>query len=120
MKITNEEYLEYKNALEGHSMNAIWHVTPPECYGVELNFNQRKTFFFPLLQMLLDDGKIKLASHGRYLQGSSTEQISFFKKRFPKKQEEMEEDAFDGLWFLTEKCPAGIVWIHENGYEDWT
>ena len=43
MKITNEEYLEYKNALEGHSMNAIWHVTPPECYGVELNFNQRKT-----------------------------------------------------------------------------
>ena len=120
MKITNEEYLEYKNALEGHSINAILHVTPQECNGVELNFNQRKTFFFQLLQMLLDDGKIKLASHGRYLQGSTTEQISFFKKRFPKNQEEMEEDAFDGFWFLTENCPGGIVWIHENGYEDWT
>lgn len=120
MKITNEEYLEYKNALEGHSMNAIWHVTPPECYGGELNFNQRKTFFFQLLQMLLDDGKIRLASHGRYLQGSATEQISLFKKKFPKNQEEMEEGAFDGFWFLTEQCPGGIVWIHENGYEDWT
>ncbi|MDE4643036.1 DUF596 domain-containing protein, partial [Klebsiella variicola] len=25
-----------------------------------------------------------------------------------------------GFWFLTEKCPGGIVWIHDNGYEDWT
>ena len=32
----------------------------------------------------------------------------------------MEEDAFDGFWFLTEKCTGSIVWIHENGYEDWT
>ncbi|VDR27507.1 Uncharacterized protein conserved in bacteria [Raoultella terrigena] len=32
----------------------------------------------------------------------------------------MEENAFDGFWFLTEKCPGGIVWIHGNSYEDWT
>ncbi|CAI0914272.1 DUF596 domain-containing protein [Serratia proteamaculans] len=32
----------------------------------------------------------------------------------------MDADAFDGFWFLTEECPAGIVWIHDSGYEDWT
>ncbi|MEB7600594.1 DUF596 domain-containing protein [Raoultella terrigena] len=24
------------------------------------------------------------------------------------------------MWFTFEECPGGIVWIHENGYEDWT
>ncbi|HAV2137810.1 TPA: DUF596 domain-containing protein [Serratia marcescens] len=120
MKITAEEFLEYKNALEGHSMNAIWHVTLPECYGEEPSFSQRKSFFFQLLQMLLEDGKIRLASHGKYLRGSTSEQISLFKHIFPKNQEEMDADAFDGFWFLTEECPGGIVWIHDSGYEDWT
>ncbi|MBX9330350.1 DUF596 domain-containing protein, partial [Serratia marcescens] len=90
MKITAEEFLEYKNALEGHSMNAIWHVTLPECYGEEPSFSQRKSFFFQLLQMLLEDGKIRLASHGKYLRGSTSEQISLFKHVFPKNQEEMD------------------------------
>ncbi|WP_117076123.1 DUF596 domain-containing protein, partial [Klebsiella pneumoniae] len=29
-------------------------------------------------------------------------------------------DAFEGFWFLSENCPAGIVWIHEDDYQDWT
>ena len=120
MQITDEEYLEYKNALEGHSMNAIWHVTPPVCYGEERTFSQRKEFFFQLLQKFLEEGKISLASHGKYLQGSTNEQLSLFKRVFPENQEEMDSGAFDGFWFLTEKCPGGIVWNHGNGYEDWT
>lgn len=47
-------------------------------------------------------------------------QIIHYPSVFPKDQKEMEDCAFDGFWFLTDKCPGGVVWIHENGYEDWT
>lgn len=72
------------------------------------------------MERLLLEEKIKLASRGKYLEGSINEQISLYREKFPQNQEEMEENAFDGFWFLTEKFPGGIVWIHDNGYEDWT
>ena len=86
----------------------------------ELSYKEKCDYFFELMERLLLEGKIKLASRGKYLEGSIDEQISLYRENFPKNQEEMEEDAFDGFWFLTEKCPGGIVWIHDNGYEDWT
>lgn len=72
------------------------------------------------MERLVLEGKIKFASRGKYLDGSIDEQISLYREKFPRSQEEMEEDAFDGIWFLTEKCPGGIVWIHDYDYEDWT
>ncbi|BEO76970.1 hypothetical protein SMTE4_29400 [Serratia marcescens] len=46
--------------------------------------------------------------------------LHYIAKNSQKNQEEMDADAFDGFWFLTEECPGGIVWIHDSGYEDWT
>ncbi|KAB1496636.1 DUF596 domain-containing protein [Serratia proteamaculans] len=68
----------------------------------------------------MQDGKINLASRGEFWEGSVADQITLYCENFPENQEEMDADAFDGFWFLTEECPAGIVWIHDSGYEDWT
>lgn len=26
----------------------------------------------------------------------------------------------EDIWFYEEECPGGLVWIHEDGYQDWT
>ncbi|WP_174508771.1 DUF596 domain-containing protein [Klebsiella oxytoca] len=121
MLYSDDEYLLFSEELEGTSMGTVWSAMRADNFGKkEMSYNDKKAYFLELIQRLLEDGKIKLASHGKYLQGSFDEQISLLESTFPKNQEEMEEDTFDGFWFLTEKCPGGIVWIHENGYEDWT
>ncbi|MBV6693717.1 DUF596 domain-containing protein [Serratia quinivorans] len=104
------------------SIGALWEVSCPDedIWNDAFPFEEKKEYFFAFLQRLLEDGKIKLASRGKFLEGSVAEQIALYRERFPKTQEGMDADAFDGFWFLTEECPGGIVWIHDNGYEDWT
>jgi len=122
MKITASLYEERARALEGMSIGALWEVSCPDAdiWNDVFPFEEKKEYFFAFLQRLLEDGKIKLASRGKFLEGSVAEQIALYRERFPKNQEEMDADAFDGFWFLTEECPGGIVWIHDSGYEDWT
>lgn len=122
MKITASLYDERARALEGMSIGALWEVSCPDedIWNDGFPFEEKKEYFFAFLQRLLEDGKIKLASRGKFLEGSIAEQIALYRQKFPKYQEEMDAGAFDGFWFLTEKCPGGIVWIHESGYEDWT
>lgn len=43
MRIGKEEFIEYKDVLEGHSLSALWYVTPPEGYSEKnFTFDQRK------------------------------------------------------------------------------
>jgi hypothetical protein len=122
MKITASLYEERARALEGMSIGALWEVSCPDedIWNDVFPFEEKKEYFFAFLQRLLEDGKSKLASRGKFLEGSVAEQIALYRERFPKNQEEMDADTFDGFWFLTEECPGGIVWIHDSGYEDWT
>ena len=108
MLYSDDEYKLFAEELEGSSMGTVWSAMRADNFGKEeLSYKEKCDYFFELMERLL-------------LEGSIDEQISLYRENFPKNQEEMEEDAFDGFWFLTEKCPGGIVWIHDNGYEDWT
>ncbi|HGM6878984.1 DUF596 domain-containing protein [Serratia ureilytica] len=120
--IPDSLYNDRADTLEGMSIDALWGVSCPDEYiwNDAFPFEEKKEYFFAFLQRLLEDGKIKLASRGKFLEGSIAEQIALFREKFPKNQEEMDADAFDGFWFLTEESPGGIVWIYESGYEDWT
>lgn len=115
-------YESRKEILEGLSFGNLWkNIHEDSVMGsIVLSFDEEKEIFLWFVQRLLEDGRIKLASHDKYLQGSIEEQLKLLKERFPDNQEEMDNGAFDGFWFLSDKCPCGIVWIHENGYEDWT
>lgn len=120
--IPDSLYEERAYTLEGMAIDALWRVSCPneDIRNDAFPFEEKKEYFFAFLQRLLEDGKIKLANNDKFLEGSIAEQIALYREKFPKNQEEMDADAFDGFWFLTEKCPGGIVWIHESGYEDWT
>lgn len=120
MKINKDEFTEYKLALEGHSPSSVWYVTPPEKYSEEnFTFSQRKEFYLSLLKMLMENGCIKLGKHGQFLEGTIEEQINRYRAAFPKTEEEWVRRN-EEIWFYEEDCPGGIVWIGDDGSEDWT
>nr|WP_255523039.1 DUF596 domain-containing protein [Xenorhabdus sp. PB62.4] len=81
-----------------------------------LSFEERQGYFFEFLERLLKDGKIKLAKHGVFLEGTIDEQLARLRAAFP----ETEEELYNGLWFVFEECPGGIVWVSDNGELYWT
>ncbi|WP_309600864.1 DUF596 domain-containing protein [Serratia sp. AKBS12] len=68
-----------------------------------MSYEDKKAYFLELLHRLMLEGKIKLASRGKFLEGGIAEQIALYRERFPKNQQKMDADAFDGCWFLTEE-----------------
>ncbi|MBH1929736.1 DUF596 domain-containing protein [Serratia rubidaea] len=121
MLYSEEEYKLFRDELEGSSIGTLWSAMRGDNFGKkDFSYEDKCDYFLELLHRLLLEGKVKLGNHGEFLHGSVEEQILLFRKRFPNTQDEMDAGAFDGCWFLTEKCPGGIVWIHENGYQDWT
>lgn len=120
--LTAEQYEDRKEALEGAPMVTIWENIHPDSISGEitLSFSEEKELFLWFIEHLMDDGKIKLGSDGLLLTGTIKEQVDKFRVSFPNTPEEMEYGAFNGYWFLSDACPVGIVWIHENGYLDWT
>ncbi|MFC3393732.1 DUF596 domain-containing protein [Brenneria rubrifaciens] len=120
MYISDEEYQEYKELLEGHALSGVWWVTPPDEYDEEtFTYENRKAFFLILLQRLMEDGKVRLAKHDKFLEGSIEEQIERYKQAFPKTEEEWKAK-HEEVWFFHEECPGGAVWVLDDGYLDWT
>ncbi len=72
--------------------------------------------YSPISFTVIRKGRIKLAKHGKFLEGSVDEQVERFRQAFPKTEEEME----DGIWFFDESCPGGAVWVLEDGSLEWT
>ncbi|UIX81023.1 DUF596 domain-containing protein [Xylella fastidiosa] len=86
------------------------------------SFEERKKDFLFIIGKLLDEGRLKLAKKGEFITGTTEELVEMFRKSFPTSDEEMEF----GVWFFSDDCPAGAVWISkgegENGedYYEWT
>jgi hypothetical protein len=122
MYLTEKKYQERKEFLRGASTTILWKNIDPESVDgtYKLTYEEEKALYIWFIRRLLEDGEIKLARHGKFLSGSIDKQIEAFEIAFPKTEDDMDCDAFEGFWFLSGNCPAGIVWIHENGYQDWT
>ncbi|MEC5321577.1 DUF596 domain-containing protein [Brenneria populi subsp. brevivirga] len=120
MLISDEDFQLFKYELEGHSLGSVWYSSIP--IGINRShytFKERKAFFFELLQRLMKDGKLKLANHDVFLEGTIEEQVTRFKEVFPKTEEEWKKRDGD-IWFLDDDCPGGAVWMLDSGYLDWT
>lgn len=120
--LTEQKYQNRKDLLRGASTTMIWKNIDPESVdgAYKLTYQEEKALYIWFISRLLKDGDIKLARHGKFLPGGIKKQIEVFEMAFPETEDDMNCDAFDGYWFLSENCPAGIVWIYENGYQDWT
>ncbi|MCD8457509.1 DUF596 domain-containing protein [Xylella taiwanensis] len=111
----------------GGGVNLSWSYIG-NAYGVSAaqvdpdSFEERKNDFLFLLGKLLDEGKLKLAKKGEFITGTIEELVDLFRKAFPASDEGLEV----GIWFFTDECPAGAVWVFkgegENGedYYEWT
>ncbi|HIE1229319.1 TPA: DUF596 domain-containing protein [Serratia marcescens] len=117
MLYSDDLYQLFSKELEGSSIATVWSAMRADNFDKEeISYDEKKNYFLELLQRLMDDGKIKLASHGVFLTGNVDEQIKKFRDALPS----CEEGLYHDLWFTLEECPGGIVWIHDSGYEDWT
>lgn len=115
--LTEDEYQETSAAAEMQSLDGLWAYSIPDAANAdEFSFESRKTLFFWLLEHLLNDGRIRLAKHGKFLEGSIEEQMERFRQVFPQTEIEME----DGIWFFDEICPGGAVWVLSDGSLEWT
>ncbi|AHG20602.1 hypothetical protein Z042_13955 [Chania multitudinisentens RB-25] len=114
--ISENEYKELADAAEGQTLDAVLCYSIPEKVPADFSFEDRKEIFLWVLTRLLNDGRIKLAKHSKFLEGSVEEQVERFRKALPKTEVEMD----DGLWFFDDRCPGGAVWILPNGSLNWT
>ncbi|KHT24919.1 hypothetical protein RC98_19060 [Pectobacterium carotovorum subsp. carotovorum] len=117
----NDIYDAVATSAYGLSMGAIWQHIAVECRSNPRTYPQRQVLFFTLLERLIAEGRIKLASQGDTLPGDPKHQVDRLRNAFPP---EISDDEFDdvdefGLWFLA-KSPAGVVWITPEGQEIWT
>jgi len=115
-RLSDDEYNELADAAEGQTLDAVLCYSIPESFPPEFSFSDRREIFLWVLERLLNDGKIKLAKHGKFLEGSIDEQVERFRKVFPQTEMEME----DGIWFFDEVCPGGAVWVLSDGRLEWT
>ncbi|WP_080172155.1 DUF596 domain-containing protein [Salmonella enterica] len=115
--LTEYEYRETADASEMQALSGLWaYSIPDHVDSAVFSFDERKKLFFWIFERLLKEGRIKLAKHGKFLEGSVDEQVERFRQAFPKTEEEME----DGIWFFDESCPGGAVWVLEDGSLEWT
>lgn len=114
--LSDYEYREVWMAAETRPLTAIWSYSEPESSNGQITFSERKNYFFWLLERLLREDRIKLAKHGKFLEGTVDEQVERFRQAFPATEAEME----DGIWFFDEACPGGAVWVLEDGSLAWS
>ena len=110
-----EEVLEVSFGL---STDAIW-------YNLEgrrpyLSHQEKIETFCYILKLAMEQGVLKIASDGVFLEGSPFEISERFKLSFPSSEDKMSDvlfclDSDDNFW-----TPGGGVWICSDGDEIWT
>lgn len=115
-ELSEMEYKELADAAEGQTLDAVLCYAVPDNCPDCFSFIDRREIFLWVLKRLLTDGRIKLAKHGVFLDGSIEEQLERFRQAFPHTEDEIE----DGIWFFDENCPGGAVWVLEDGSFQWT
>ena len=116
--MTRESIFEsVKKTAWGLTLRSVWQHLGVEMSEVEAGGSQYD-LFFSVMDRFLQDGSIKLAHNGVYLDGPFSDQLEVLRDAWP---EESGEDDIDGLglWFLA-YAPAGIVWQNPDGTETWT
>ena len=116
MVVTEKQFMDIFDHVEDSSLDSLWfylkHDLAFPFFSREQSdtFEKRKKLFFYFLERFLREGNLKLAKKDEFLGGSIVEQINIFREKFPSEDLQMD----DGLWFFTEECPGGAVWIHKN------
>ncbi|WP_332871898.1 DUF596 domain-containing protein [Serratia surfactantfaciens] len=120
MLYSDDQYKLFREELDGASIGTVWSAMRADNFDRNtLSFEEKKNYFFELIHHFMAEGRVRLGKHGQFLEGDIEEQVTHYKAVFPKTEEEWKTKNED-IWFYEEECPGGLVWIHEDGYQDWT
>ncbi|MEQ5056012.1 DUF596 domain-containing protein [Klebsiella michiganensis] len=115
--LSDNEYNELVDVAEGHPLRSLMRYSAPDDAPADFSFDDRREIFFWALTRLLKEGRLRLAKHGRFLEGTIEEQVELFREALPRTEAELD----DGIWFFDEECPAGAVWVDpDDGSLYWT
>ncbi|EVT71733.1 hypothetical protein X548_04535 [Stenotrophomonas maltophilia 5BA-I-2] len=109
-----------KNVLHysyGYSMGVLWRNMNMEFEEGGVTFEEQTEEFFLMLRVLMEEGKLKLASDGIFAVGDIDQQLGVLRRAWPAAREEADLDE-DGFWFLSD-APFGLVWTSPEG-DVWT
>lgn len=127
--LTDCQYSEVICGLEGRALDVLWSNVKFAIDKDKLDYQEHLDLFMYCLERLMRAGRLKLAKNGVFLTGDINHQIEQFRSAFPSSGT-AEADALEvgdlgaGIWFFSESCPAGAVWVLRNdaGVEwlEWT
>lgn len=121
--LSEQLYSEIAELAAEQALNGVWayfDAREVKKAGVDAwGFQCRREMFLCVIARLMREGRLRLAKHGRFLEGDIEEQIEQFREAFPESDEAVDMGGA-GVWFFTEECPGGAVWIQEDGSEVWT
>ncbi|MFC1171754.1 DUF596 domain-containing protein [Pasteurella multocida] len=117
-KMSEAQYKRIVEENRGLALDGLF-ANFQECYGDIRDKPEIKEMFLELMADLMKTGELKLATKGKFLEGSIEEQIDVFRQAWPDHYDENELEYNIDLWWIT-YAPAGAVWICEDGYEEWT
>jgi|SRR5690606_39997197 len=125
MRIDDVQYGEIIEAIEGGGAHILWNLINRRKLGVSSSYEDRKFFFLSVMYRLMKEGRVKLASDGKFLEGTIEEQVQRYSDLWPKDEAELfdvdfqfiEDPVDGGLYYWVEGC---FVWIYEDGFMEWT
>ena len=126
--INDHDYKEVVECSELRSFKGLWNYICPDMIpslkfsGEQFPFQTRKEIFFYFVKRLLNEGRVKLAKKGHMLIGTIDEQLKIFHDAFPNNEDGMYDPKhmMEDYWFYDDSCPAGAVWVHNDGTLEWT
>ncbi|MDH2924998.1 hypothetical protein EV693_102227 [Nicoletella semolina] len=118
-KLTDNQYSKLMTENKGFPLDAIFTGFEDEFGSVEDN-PEIKEMFLEFIGDLIRIGELKLASQGKFLEGSIENQLDILRQAWPKEYDDNipQKDIHHLWWSLI--APAGAVWIWEDGFEEWT
>ena len=119
LNVDSAVYDELVEFSESMSTSALWGEVI-YFLGEKSPYEERKQLFLSILYRLTQEGRIKLAFDGKFLEGTIEEQVQLYSDRWPKDERKLAGFGFqfteDKHGNLIEFWPmCGFVWIYEDG-----
>lgn len=126
IEISNDVLARLLVAVEGSGADAMWAYIRENLPGVSSkSYEERKHYFLSVMYRLMKEGRVKLASDGKFLDGTIEEQVQRYSDLWPKDESLLDRVDFqftaDADGNLIDLWPeGGFVWVYEDGSEEWS
>ncbi|MBB1630557.1 DUF596 domain-containing protein [Cupriavidus sp. UME77] len=98
------------------ALDSVW-LCVQQDYG---DFDVAREAFLWLLERFLENGIIKMGKRGLVSEDDEKKIVRRFRESFPTSEAELENNTGLAIWFFSDDCPGGAIWMDDVGNEIWT